>query len=110
MHEVCPDAIPITMFDLDLFDKYTDQNIRETLRRLDSHHEAFLAGRMSKAEFEARETVLGWTWIRDNPILVDKYRLGIASTVMFDWAHIYVNDGLADDELGRCTDIALTMH
>ena len=105
LHLVCPEAIPITMFDLDLFDQYTDENIRETLRRLDSHHDAFLAGRMSKAEFDARETVLGWTWARNNPILADKYRLRIASSVMFDWAHIYVNDGVADDELGRCMKV-----
>ena len=102
LHLVSPDAIPITMFDHDLFEKYTDENIRETLRRLDSHHDAYMAGTMSKAEFEARETVLGWTWVRDHPALVDKYKLNIASCVMFDWAHVYVNDGVADDEFGRC--------
>ena len=64
-----------------------------------------MAGAMPKVEFEARETVLGWTWVRDNPILSEKYRLRVASSAMFDWAHDYVNDGLADDELGRCMKV-----
>ena len=60
---------------------------------------------MTKAEFEARGQVLGCNWIRNNPILTEKYRLRIASSVMFDWAHVYVNDGLADDEFGKCMKV-----
>jgi len=93
------------MFDLDLFYLYTDHDLRETLRRRDNHHLAFEGGAMSKAEFEARGQVLGWTWVRNNPILVEKYRLRIASSVMFDWAHVYVWDGLADDEFGKCMKV-----
>ena len=37
--------------------------------------------------------------------LVDKYRLSIASCVMYDWAHVYVNDGVADEEFGRCMKV-----
>ncbi len=105
LHLVSPDAIPITRLDLDLFHQYTDQDIRETLRRLDHHHVAFEGGAMSKDEFVARGQVLGWNWIRNNPILNEKYRLRIASSVMFDWAHVYVNDGLADDEFGKCMKV-----
>ena len=102
LHLTSTSAVPITTFDLSLFGQYADGNIRETLRRLEMHHDAFLAGHMSKADFEARETVLGWTWVPNNPILEPKFKLNIASIVMFDWAHIYVNDGVADDEFGRC--------
>jgi hypothetical protein len=105
LHLVCPDAVPITDFDFDKFIKYTDDDIKETLRRLDSHHDAFVAGAMTKVEFQARESVLGWTWVRDNPLLTEKFRLRLASSAMFDWAHVYVNDGLADDELGMCMKV-----
>ena len=58
-----------------------------------------------KKLYEAREKVLGWTWVNDNPILVEKYRLRVASTIMFGWAHVYVNDGVADHELGQCMKV-----
>ena len=105
LHLVCPDAVPITNFDFDKFCKYTDENLRETVQRIASHHAAFVAETMSKGDFETREMVLGWTWVRGNPILNDKYRLKVASSVMFDWAHVYVNDGLADDEFGKCMKV-----
>lgn len=108
LHLACRDAVPLTEFDFEKFIKYTDEDVKTTLERLDSHHEAFVAGAMSKVEFEARESVLGWTWVRDNPILNEKYRLRVASSAMFDWAHVYVNDGLADDELGRCMKVLHT--
>jgi len=108
LHRVSPDAVPITEFDFELFCPYTNDSLRETLRRLESHHDAYLAGTMTKLEFEARESVLGWNWTPNTPILNEKYRLNVASSIMFDWAHVYVNDGLADDELGRCMKILQT--
>ena len=105
LHLTCTAAVPITTFDLSLFDKYTDENMRDTLRRLEAHHDSFVAGDMTKHDFEMREIVLGWTWVPDNPILVPKFRLNIASCVMFDWAHVYVNDGVADAEFGRCMKV-----
>ena len=38
----------------------------------------------------------------NNIILNEKLRVQVASTVMFDWCHVYVSDGLADVELGLC--------
>ncbi len=109
LHLACQEAVPITDFDFRRFLKYTDEEMKETLRRLDAHHEAMVAGTMNKQDFEAREQVLGWSWVPQHPALTDKYRLRLASSAMFDWAHVYVNDGLADEEFGRCMK-ALQQH
>ena len=105
LHLACADAVPITEFEWAKFIKHTDDTIKEVVHRLNEHHTAMMAGDMTRDEFEAREMVLGWNWVRDNPILVEKYRLRIASIVMFDWAHVYVNDGLADLEFGKCMKV-----
>ena len=57
---------------------------------------------MTQDMYELRSQMLGWNWCPDNLILNERFRLRIASSVMFDWAHCYVNDGLADSEFGQC--------
>ena len=57
---------------------------------------------MTKEMYDLRSGMLGWNWCPHNIILNERFRLKVASSVMFDWAHVYVNDGLADTEMGQC--------
>ena len=63
-----------------------------------------LAGLIAKGEFKHRSTIPGWNWTPPSPILNDKCRVNIASSVVFDRANVYVHGGLADVELGRCME------
>jgi hypothetical protein len=102
LHVLTDKAVSITDTNLGAFTKHSDESIRSLVQRVDQHHDNFVARMMTKEQFEDRMTILGWNWAPSNPILNDKYGLKIASSVMFDWAHVYVHDGLADVELGQC--------
>jgi len=102
---LCEEAVSITNTSWAAFNKHTDETIRATVRRLENHHAQYMAGNMTKDMFELRSTMLGWNWTPNNVILNEKFRLRVASCVMYDWAHVYVNDGLADTELGQCMKV-----
>ena len=102
LHVLSDKAVRIADPDWTSFTKHTDDSIRDTVRRINQHHDNMTAGLMTHAEFDQRSIILGWNWAASNPILNPKFGLNIASSVMFDWAHVYVHDGLADVELGQC--------
>jgi len=101
-HVLTDKAVSITDTNWGAFTKHSNESIRSLVQRVDQHHDNFVARMMTKEQFDDRMTILGWNWAPSNPILNDKYGLKIASSVMFDWAHVYVHDGLADVELGQC--------
>ena len=102
MHLLCDAAVSITNTSWDAFTKHSDESIRAVVRRINAHHDDLLAGRITKDHFNLCSQMLGWNWTPANIILNDRFNLQVASSVMFDWAHIYVHDGLADVELGQC--------
>ena len=103
LHILCPEvAVSIACTDWESFDKHTDETIRATVRRLNAHHTLFKAGAITKEAYELASGMLGWNWTPHNIILNEKFRLQVASIVMWDWAHTYVSDGLADTEFGQC--------
>ena len=74
--------------------------LRTITRKNNADHAAWQAGRISKAAFEEAETRRGWCWTPANIILNDRFQLNVTKMIMFDWAHIYVHDGLGDVEFG----------
>lgn len=44
LHLACRDAIPLTDFEIEKLLAYTDEDLTETLQRLDSHREAWCMG------------------------------------------------------------------
>ena len=102
LHQLCGQAVSIANTDFGAFQKHTDDSIRSTVRRVEEHHAKYVSGDMTKKEYELRSQMLGWNWCPDSIILNERFGLRIASSIMFDWAHVYLNDGLADSELGQC--------
>ena len=101
LHVLTGAAVSIANPNWDAFTTHSDESIRAVVERINIHHADYLAGRLTKGDFDQRSMVLGWNWAPDSPIVNAKYGLNIASTTMFDWAHVYVHDGLADVELGQ---------
>ena len=103
LHELTEAAVSIASTDLKDFKKHTDQSIRYVVESLRDSHQLLLDKKMTKEYFEEIETVKGWNW---HPILIEtilnpRFNLRVASMLMFDGAHVYVHDGLADNELGK---------
>ena len=57
---------------------------------------------MTKDRFELLCKVCGRNYTPASVILNSRFNLDVPKLVMFDWAHLYVHDGLADVELGLC--------
>ena len=56
---------------------------------------------VSVAEREMKETnVYGYSWTPWSIIISKKIDIDVASSIMFDWVHTYVCDGLGDNEFG----------
>ena len=103
LHILCPEvAVSIACTDWNSFDKHTDETIRALIRRLNAHHARFEAGELTRDKYDLISAMLGWNWTAHNIILNEKFRLQVASSVMWDWAHTYVCEGLADIEFGQC--------
>ena len=100
LHTLTEKAVSIASTEWKDFKKHSNESIRHVVRRLDNAHQQFLDKRLTKEKFEELETILGWNWNPSNVILNDRFGLNIASMLMYDAAHVYVHDGLADVELG----------
>lgn len=100
LHLLTDEAVSITNFDIMAFKELKLDTLRTITRRNNADHAAWQAGRISKAAFEEAETRRGWCWTPANIILNDRFQLNVTKMIMFDWAHIYVHDGLGDVEFG----------
>ena len=102
LHELTEAAVSIANTDFNAFTKHTDESIRYTVQGLRDSHQQLLDKKITKAEFEEIEISKGFVWhpILNETILNNRFNLQVASMLMFDGAHIYVHDGLADNELG----------
>ena len=105
LHLLTEKAVSIATTDYKAFTKHTNASIRHVCEKLNVAHERMLKPRghpdhITKEAFEELEVILGWNWTPCNSILNPRFDLGIASMLMFDGAHIYVHDGLLDNEFG----------
>ena len=100
LHELTAAAVSIATTDLSAFTPHTDGSIRHTVRKVNSYHEQWVQGHITRDEYQLRSSILGWNHTPCSSILNPRYGLKLKSMIMYDWAHVYVHDGLADVELG----------
>ena len=62
-------------------------------------------GGITKDAIERTCIMYGWNYTPANVILNASFKLDMPRMIMYDWAHIYVHDGLADVELGLCMKV-----
>ena len=101
-HLVTTKAVSITTMDLKRFTRLTRETLHEIIRRLSVDYSDWRAGRINKDEFELAQKIRGWNYTPANVILNSRFDLDLPNMLMFDWAHVYVHDGLADHEFGLC--------
>ena len=98
-------AVHMHCADLTKFKQHTNESIRKCVRRVNQLHDAFIAGDtavvQNKEDYRLRCQILGWSWTPANVVLNNRFGLDLADMIMYDWAHCYVHDGLADNELGQ---------
>jgi hypothetical protein len=95
-------SVSIASTDWSAFKLHTDETIRAVVRRLTQLHGQMLANELSKGNFGDKQIALGFNFTPVDIICNKSFDLQVASSVMWDWAHEYVHNGLADDELGAC--------
>ena len=102
LHALTEWAVSITNTDLKAFKKRDNEGIRSSVQELRDSHQQLLDGEILKKDFEELEMIKGWNWhpILNDTILSSRFNLQVASMLMYDGAHVYVHDGLADNEIG----------
>ena len=85
---------------------HTDETIKASCARLQNLNSEREAGRITKQEFEDRSGLIGWNFNPVHPELFNRLNLQVASSVMWDWPHVYVHGGLADLEFGHFMKLA----
>ena len=76
---------------------HTDATIRELAIELRDIHKL-----VRPDDFEFKEQMYGLTHTMYSPLLHERLQLKAISTLMYDWGHMYVCDGIGDRELGIC--------
>ena len=88
-------AVPSTCIDKKQWIPHTDDTIIETLRSLQRKKLI-----MGPGAFEEAEIIAGFNH-NDNSVLLGGH-VKLASSIMYDWMHVYLVNGLLDIELGLC--------
>ena len=78
------------------FKMHTDDSLRLTVSKLNDWH-----GVLSQAAFEKKEQMYGFNYNAFSVIANERLRIDAVSSLMFDWAHCSVCDGVADGEFGE---------
>jgi hypothetical protein len=97
LHERSEYAVSIAETDMTKFQLHTDASILATVARLNGYKDT-----LSNSELQVRQTILGFNYNEFSLVTNARVALKVASTVMYDWAHVYVCDGVADAEYGAC--------
>jgi len=77
------------------FRAHTDATVIALMKKLQAYKSTLGAG-----EFAEKEIMFGFTWNPCNLMLNARLQLGLVSVLMYDWAHIYLCEGLCDVEFG----------
>lgn len=112
MHLLADKAVSISEFNFAAFTPHTKKSTQQVIERINANYAKWRdpADRdMTKDRFEMLCKVYGWNWTPANVILNPRFNLNIPKMVMFDWAHIYVHDGLGDVEYGLCMKSFFTL-
>jgi uncharacterized protein (UPF0332 family) len=93
LHEHGAYPVSIRVLRLSAFKQHSDASLRYAVQKL---HSMRAPGR----GFEALETLYGFGYNAYSLIVHERLNFRAASSLMWDWGHCYVCDGLADVEFG----------
>ena len=77
------------------FHLHTDETIRATVTDLYASKDT-----LSNNAFQARETVLGFSYNPYTLVLHHRLMLNVVACTVYDWAHSFICDGIGDSETG----------
>lgn len=100
LHLLSEKAVSIVNFNINAFTALKEKTLHAITQRNNADYDAWQSGTMTKDAFETAQTVRGWNWTPADVILNQRFQLDLPNIIMFDWAHLYVHDGLADVEFG----------
>ena len=92
-----------TCTEVDKWGWHDNETIKASLRKLQEAYQEWQRGDMTKAHFEELELVHGWVHTpgMQHMLLDDEIQLQYASSLMYDWMHLYLVNGLLDREFGQ---------
>ena len=92
-----PWAITSATTDVSLLRMHTDESARATLRKL-----LEIRAQHSTTELAEKEKLYGFHANEHNLLLDNDIPVGVHSSIMWDWLHVYLENGLLDNEFGVC--------
>ena len=110
LHEMTNAVTSISSTEWSDFTKHTNESVRRVVQRLNQRYQDYIDEKITKEKFEDVQQALGWNWNPSSVILNPRFNLKIADMLMFDAAHVYVHDGLADAELGQMMKVFFSNH
>lgn len=93
-------AVPITDTDISKFKQYSNRQMKTAVRKINEYKDKLRNGDIKPDEFDSIEQVYGWTYNPWSILLNSKFLLDGADCIMYDWAHVYVANGIGDSEFG----------
>lgn len=93
-------AVPITETDIGKFKQYSNTQMKKAVQKIHEYKDNVRSGELTKDELENLEQVYGWTYNEWCPLLNEKFPVKWADVIMYDWAHVYVCNGIGDSEFG----------
>jgi len=94
LHDATGYTLPLTSLDCERWDPQTDASVLAICQRL-----ATARGELTAARFDELEKVLGFNWCQHS--VHDVPEFSAISTLMWDWMHIYLVNGVFNQEIGR---------
>ena len=88
-------AVSIAEPDFKRFQMHTDDTLREVVAKINTYKST-----LSNTDFAARSLMLGFNWNPKQILCNPRFQLQGVSMLMWDWAHVYICDGVADSEFG----------
>ena len=95
LHLFSDSIVSIVQPSLARFQAHTDASVHYIMTKLQVYQSTLGPG-----EFGEKEKLLGFTWNSSNLMMNTRLMLGLVSVLMYDWAHIFLCDGLCDVEFG----------
>ena len=104
-HEAPRGGVPLHLFSdkilsiaeptLASFQPHTNATVHALMMKLSVYKST-----LGPTAFGEKETMLGFTWNPCNLMMNTRIMLGLVSVLMYDWAHIFLCEGIVDVEIG----------
>ena len=78
-----------------VFDLHTGDTLRSAVARVHAGKDT-----LTPAAFKLRSQLLGFTYNPYTLVLHERLNLDVAATLMYDWAHLVLCDGIGEDHVG----------